>query len=253
MNLEKEDKIIRDRLYEYIEFDAFDKHKVWNRIENQLSNSKEKKFPLLRYVSIAALLLLFLGAYFATIQLKNKFQTVTNKMSLVKVEPHSVNTDPRNSILSRLSSKHTKKGKVFIVKQTTKKHFNISNNSSVVSTKSLSNDIQESILGKTNSLKVLESQASINSDSKAISISTPLAIVNTKNIGPKRKYTIIHINELERSNESILLHNTGANEKIVNALYQQNNFKEQQDVQKYLTIKLNLNKSINSLNDNDEK
>lgn len=253
MNLEKEDKIISDRLNEYIEIDAFDKHEVWNRIENQLSNSKEKKFPFLRYVSIAALLILFIGAYFATIQSKNKFQTVTNKESLVKVEHHLVNTDARNSILSTLSSKNTKKGKVFIVEQTTKKYFNISNNSSVVSTKSLRYDIQESILGKTNSLKVLENQVSINSDSKALSISTPLAIVNTKNIAPKRKYTIIHINELERSNESILLYNTGANEKIVNASYQQNNLKEQQDVQKYLTIKLNLNKSINSLNDNDEK
>lgn len=253
MNLEKEDKIISDKLNEYIEFDAFDKHKVWNQIEDQLSGHQQEKLPLLRYLSIAAIMILLVGIYFPTIQSKNNFQKGTLNDRFVKSEPHSINTDTPYSNLAASFPKNAKNEKIVIIEHATKTQLNISNNSSVVSIKSLINDIQESKLGKTNSLTVLENIASINSDSKALSISTPLAIVKTKNIAPKRKYTIIHINELERSNESILLHNTGANEKIVNASYQQNNFKEQQDVQKYLTIKLNLNKSINSLNDNDEK
>ena len=253
MNLEKEDKIISDRLNEYIEIDAFDKHEVWNRIENQLSNSKEKKFPFLRYVSIAALLILFIGAYFATIQSKNKFQTVTNKESIVKVENRSIQVDALHSNLAVSLPQNVKKENADFLEHKNKTHFNISKNRTIVSNASTNTSIQSSILEKANLVTIVENQVSINSDSKALSISTPLAIVNTKNIAPKRKYTIIHINELERSNESILLYNTGANEKIVNASYQQNNLKEQQDVQKYLTIKLNLNKSINSLNDNDEK
>ena len=253
MNLEKEDKIISDKLNEYIEFDAFDKHKVWNQIEDQLSGHQQKKLPVLRYLSIAAIMILLVGIYFATIQSKNNFQKGTLNDRLVKSEPHSINTDTPYSNLAASSPKNAKIGKVVIVEHTTKAQLNISNNSSVVSTKLTNIDIQEPILEKTNSVTVLENQASINSDSKALNVSSLSTLAFAKNNVPKRKYTIVHINELGRSNESNYLYTTGDNEKILNASYQQNNFNEQQNVQKYLTIKILLNKSSNSLNDDHEK
>ena len=253
MNLEKEDKIINDKLNEYVEFDAFDKHEIWNRIEDQLSKSKEKKFPIYRYVSIAAIMILFIGIYFATVQSKNNSQKGTLNDILVKSEPHSINADTSYSNLAVSSKRNAKNEKIDIVEHKTKEHLNILNNSTVVSNNSISNDIQEPILEKANLATVLENQTSINSDSKSLNVSSPSTLAFAKNNLPKRKYTIVHINELGRSNESNYLYYTGANEKLLNSSYQQNNLNEQQDVQKYLTIKILLNKSSNSLNDDHEK
>lgn len=253
MNLEKEDKIISDKLNEYIEFDAFDKHEVWNRIEDQLSKRKKKKFPILRYVSIAALMILFVGIYIATIQSKNNFQKGTLIEKLVKSEPHSINADTPYTNFAASSPKNAKNGKFVIVEYTTKSHLNISNKSSVVSTKSTNIDIQEPMIEKANSVTVLENQASINLDSKASIASSPLVVVYTKNIPPKHKYTIVHINELGRSDDGIPAFATITKEKIVLASYPPMYSYEQEAVQKYLSIKLFSNKSSNSLNNDHEK
>ena len=253
MNLEKEDRIISDKLNEYTEFDAFDKHEVWNRIEDQLSKRKEKEFPILKYVSIAALFIFFIGVYFATVQSKNNFQTVSNKESLVNVEHDSINIDSSYSILAPSLSKVTKNGKPVIVEQTTKMRLNISNNSTVVSTKSTNIDIQEPMLEKANSITVLENQASINSDSKESIMSASLAIVYTKNIATKRKYAIVHINELARSDDGMPALTPITKEKIAIASYTPLYSNEREAVQKYLSIKLISNKSSNSLNYDHEK
>ncbi len=253
MNLEKEDRIISDKLNEYTEFDAFDKHEVWNRIEDQLSKRKEKEFPILRYVSIAALFIFFIGVYFATVQSKNNFQTVANKESLVKGEHHSKNTDAPYSILATPSSKVTKNGKPVIVEQTTKMHLNISNNSSVVSTKSTNIDIQEPMLEKANSITVLENQSSINSDSKALNVSSPLAVVYVKNIALKHKYAIVHINDLSRSDDGTPALTPITKEKMTIASNPPLYSNEQEAVQKYLSIKLISNKPSYSLNYDHEK
>lgn len=253
MNLEKEDKIISDKLNEYIEFDAFDKHKVWNQIEDQLSGHQQKKLPVLRYLSIAAIMILLVGIYFATIQSKNNFQKGTLNDRLVKSEPHSINTDTPYSNLAASSPKNAKNEKIVIVEHTIKTSLNISNNSSVLSTKSTSNDIQEPILEKANSAILLENQASINSDSKESIMSAPLAIVYTKNIATKRKYAIVHINELARSDDGMPALTPITKEKIAIASYTPLYSNEQEAVQKYLSIKLISNKSSNSLNYDHEK
>lgn len=253
MNLEKEDKIISDKLNEYIEFDAFDKHEVWNRIEDQLSKRKKKKFHILRYVSIAALMILFVGIYIATIQSKNNFQKGTLNEKLVKSEPHSINADTPYTNLAASSPKNAKNRKVVNFEQITKTHLNTTNKSSVVSNNSTSNDIQEPILEKAKLVTVLENQASNNSDLKASIISTPLVILNSKNIAPKRKYAIVHINELARSDDGMPALTSINKEKVVIASNPPLYSNEQEAVQKYLSIKLISNKSSNSLNYDHEK
>ncbi len=253
MNLEKEDKIISDKLNEYIEFDAFDKHKVWNQIEDQLSGHQQKKLPVLRYVSIAAVMILFVGIYFATIQSKYYFQKGTLNEKLVKSEPHSINADTHYSNLAVSYPKNAKIGKVVIVEHTTKAQLNISNNSSVVSTKLTNIDIQEPILEKTNSVTVLENQASNNSDLKASIISPSLVILNSKNVTHNRKYAIVHINELGSSDDGIPAFAPITKEKIIIASYPPLYSNEREAVQKYLSIKLISNKSSNSLNNDHEK
>lgn len=253
MKLEKEDKIISDKLNEYVEFDTFDKHEIWNRIEDQLSKSKEKKFPIYRYVSIAAIMILFIGIYFATVQSKNNSQKGTLNDRLVKSEPHSINTDASNSILAAPSFKNSKNRKVINFEQISKMHLNTSNKSAVVSTKTTSNDIQYPILEKANSVTILENQTSINSDSKALNVGSPLAVAYAKNITPKRKYAIVHINELGSSDDGIPAFAPITKEKIIIASYPPLYSNEQEAVQKYLSIKLISNKSSNSLNNDHEK
>ena len=253
MNLEKEDKIISDKLNEYVEFDAFDKQEIWNRIEDQLSKSKEKKFPILRYISIAALFIFFIGVYFVKLQSKNDIPSVTKQESLVKAEPHSINTNASNSILAAPSLKNSKNRKVIKFKQISKMHLNTSNKSAVVSTKSSSIDIQEPMIEKANSITVLENNASNNSDLKASIISPSLVILNSKNVTHNRRYTIVHINELGSSDDGIPAFAPITKEKIIIASYPPLYSNEQEAVQKYLSIKLISNKSSNILNNDHEK
>jgi hypothetical protein len=252
MNFKKEDKIISDKLNEYIEFNSLDKHKVWNRIEDELSNRKEKKFPLLRYVSIAALLIFFIGIYYAIIETENNLEKGITKERLVKIEPNSKQAVTPSVNLNPFP-KEVQKNKDKIVEQATNKHSNIPKITSIISTKLTSIDIQEPIVEKINPVLMSEKDASTNSVSNALNFSAPLAIINTKNTVPKRKYSIVHINELGRSDEVNYFYSMKENEKYLNASYQQSSFSEQQEAQKYLTIKIFINKSSNSLNNNYEK
>lgn len=252
MNFKKEDKIISDKLNEYIEFDSLDKQKVWNRIEEELLNRNEKKYPLLRYVSIAALLIFFIGIYYATIETENNLQKGITKESLVKTEPNSKQAVTPSVNLNPFL-KEVQKNKDEIIEQATNKHSNIPKITSIVSTKLTSIDIQEPIDEKINPVLMSEKDASTNSVSNALNVNAPLAIVNSKNTVPKRKYSIVHINELGRSDEVNNLNSTIAYEKPLNVTILPNNFNEQQDAKKYFTIKLILNKSINSINNDHEK
>jgi hypothetical protein len=252
MNFKKEDKIISDKLNEYIEFNSLDKHKVWNRIEDELSNRKEKKFPLLRYVSIAALLIFFIGIYYAIIETENNLEKGITKERLVKIEPNSKQAVTPSVNLNPFP-KEVQKNKDKIVEQATNKHSNIPKITSIISTKLTSIDIQEPIVEKINPVLMSEKDASTNSVSNALNFSAPLAIINTKNTVPKRKYSIVHINELGRSDEVNYFYSMKENEKYLNASYQQSSFSEQQEAQKYLTIKIFINKTSNSLNNNYEK
>jgi hypothetical protein len=252
MNFKKEDKIISDKLNEYTEFDSLDKQKVWNRIEEDLLNRKEKKSPLLRYVSIAALLIFFIGIYYAIIETENNLGKGITKERLVKIEPNSKQAVTPSVNLNPFP-KEVQKNKDEIVEQATNKHSNIPKITSIVSTKLTSIDIQEPIVEKINPVLMSEKDASTNSVSNALNVSAPLAIVNSKNTIPKRKYTIVHINELGLTDEVNYFYSSSVNEKLLNASYQKNNFNETQDAQKYFTIKLLSNKSSNSLNDDHEK
>jgi hypothetical protein len=252
MNFKKEDKIISDKLNEYIEFDSLDKQKVWNRIEEELLNRKEKKYPLFRYVSIAALLIFFIGIYYATIETENNFQKGITKERLVKIEPNSKQAVTPSVNLNPFP-KEVQKNKDEIVEQAANKHSNIPKITSIVSTKLTSIDIQEPIDENINPVLMSEKDASTNSFSNTLNINAPLAIVNSKNTVPKRKYSIVHINELGRSDEVNYFYSTKENEKYLNASYQQSSISEQQEAQKYLTIKIFINKSSNSLNNNYEK
>ncbi len=252
MNFKKEDKIISDKLNEYIEFNSLDKHKVWNRIEDELSNRKEKKFPLLRYVSIAALLIFFIGIYYAIIETENNLEKGITKERLVKIEPNSKQAVTPSVNLNPFL-KEVQKNKDEIIEQATNKHLNIPKITSIVSTKLTSIDIQEPIDEKINPVLMSEKDASTNSVSNALNVNAPLAIANSKNTVPKRKYSIVHINELGRSDEVNYFYSTKENEKYLNASYQQSSISEQQEAQKYLTIKIFINKSSNSLNNNYEK
>jgi len=252
MNFKKEDKIISDKLNEYIEFDSLDKQKVWNRIEEELLNRKEKKYPLLRYVSIAALLIFFIGMYYAIIETENSLEKGITKERLVKIEPNSKQAVTPSVNLNPFL-KEVQKNKDEIVEQATNKHSNIPKITSIVSTKLTSIDIQEPIDEKINPVLMSEKDASTNSVSNALNVNAPLAIVNSKNTVPKRKYSIVHINELGRSDEVNNLNSTIAYEKPLNVTILPNNFNEQQDAKKYFTIKLILNKSINSINNDHEK
>jgi hypothetical protein len=252
MNFKKEDKIISDKLNEYIEFDSLDKKKVWNRIEEELLNRKEKKSPLLRYVSIAALLIFFIGIYYAIIETENNLEKGITKERLVKIEPNSKQAVTPSVNLNPFL-KEVQKNKDEIIEQATNKHSNIPKITSIVSTKLTSIDIQEPIDEKINPVLMSEKDASTNSVSNALNVNAPLAIVNSKNTVPKRKYSIVHINELGRSDEVNNLNSTIAYEKPLNVTILPNNFNEQQDAKKYFTIKLILNKSINSINNDHEK
>jgi hypothetical protein len=252
MNFKKEDKIISDKLNEYIEFDSLDKQKVWNRIEEELLNRKEKKYPLLRYVSIAALLIFFIGIYYATIETENNLQKGVTKERLVKTEHNSKQATTKSVNLNPFP-KEVQKNKDEIVEQATNKHSNIPKITSIVSTKLTSIDIQEPIVEKINPVLMSENDASTNSVSNVLNVSAPLAIVNSKYTVPKGKYSIVHINELGRSDEVNYFYSVKENEKYLNASYQQSSFSEQQEAQKYLTIKIFINKSSNSLNNNYEK
>jgi len=249
MNFKKEDKIISDKLNEYIEFDSLDKQKVWNRIEEELLNRKEKKSPLLRYVSIAALLIFFIGMYYAIIETENNLEKGITKERLVKIEPNSKQAVTR-SVNLKPFPKEVQKNKDEIIEQATNKHSNIPK---ITSTKLTSIDIQEPIVEKINPVLMSENDASTNSVSNALNVSAPLAVVNSKNTVPKRKYSIVQINELGRSDEVNYFYSTKENEKYLNASYQQGSISEQQEAQKYLTIKIFINKSSNSLNNNYEK
>jgi hypothetical protein len=149
--------------------------------------------------------------------------------------------------------KEVQKNKDKIVEQATNKHSNIHKITSIISTKLTSIDIQEPIVEKINPVLMSEKDASTNSFSNALNVSAPLAIANSKNTAPKRKYSIVHINELGRSDEVNYSYSTKENEKYLNASYQQSSVSEQQEAQKYLTIKIFINKSSNSLNNNYEK
>jgi hypothetical protein len=252
MNFKKEDKIISDKLNEYIEFDSLDKQKVWNRIEEELLNRKEKKSPLLKYVSIAALLIFFIGIYYAIIETENNLEKGITKEKLVKIEPNSKQAVTPSVNLNPFP-KEVQKNKHEIVEQATNINSNIPKITSIVSTKLTSVDIQEPIVEKINPVLISEKDASTNSVSNALNVSAPLAVVNSKNTPPKRKYSIVHINELGRSDEVNYFYSTKENEKYLNASYQQGSISEQQEAQKYLTIKIFINKSSNSLNNNYEK
>lgn len=249
MNFKKEDKIISDKLNEYIEFDSLDKQKVWNRIEEELLNRKVKKSPLLRYVSIAALLIFFIGMYYAIIETENNLEKGITKERLVKIEPNSKQAVTPSFNLNPFP-KEVQKNKDEIVEQATNKHSNIHK---ITSTKLTIIDIQEPIVEKINPVLMSENDASTNSVSNALNVNAPLAIANSKNNVPKRKYSIVHINELGRSDEVNYFYSMKENEKYLNASYQQSSFSEQQEAQKYLTIKIFINKSSNSLNNNYEK
>jgi hypothetical protein len=253
MNLEKEDKIISDKLNEYIAFDAFDKHKVWGQIEGQLSRNKQKKHNLIKYISVAALLILFLGGYFITIQSNNPLQGGVNKGQLVKDASKLTESNSSVKNIAEASNIIAIKETNINVKQTPKEVLNNSKNTTADSSPSTNLNVRASVLDKTNTVVLNEIQASIHSDIKASSPSVLPLIVNAKINVPMRRYSIVHINELGHSDEVNNLNATIAYEKPPNTSIQLNSFNEQQDVQKYFTIKLISNKSNNSINNDHEK
>ena len=253
MNLEKEDKIISDKLNEYIEFDAFDKHKVWGQIEGQLAGNKQKKSYLLKYLSVAALLILFLGGYFITIQSNNPLQGGINKdqLAIGANKSKELHTSIKNiGVTSKIIAKNEND---IIVKQTPKAVLDNSNNTKADSSPSTNLDLSANVLDKTNPVVLNESKTSIQSDINVSSPNVLPLIVKAKFNRPNRRYPIVHINELGHSEEVINLNATIAYEKPSNSSIQLNNFNEQQEVQKYFTIKLIVNKSNNSINKDHEK
>lgn len=253
MNIEKEDKIISDKLNEYIEFDAFEKNKVWGQIEGRLSGNKQKNHNLIKYISVAALLILFLGGFFITIQSNNPLQGGANKDLLAKDASKLIESHASIKNLGTTSNIIAKKETNIIVKQMPKAELNNSKNTTVPSSSFANLGVRADVLDETNTVVLNESKTSIQSD---INVSSPTVlplIVNTKINGLKRKYPIVHINELGHSVEVNNLNFTIAYEKPPNTSIQLNSFNEQQEVQKYFTIKLISNKSNNSINNDHEK